>query len=121
LLTEAPLKAQTNSAENEENNDRLLNTGVVADTGFSHILEEMPLDEFNTSLETPESIERASLLNGDRFEAFQQRKRCSGRKLTAPESRAERGMGGFEWCDAIAFLGYLSLFFHKSFEYLLSE
>ena len=26
--TEAPLKGQTNSAENEENNDRLLNTGV---------------------------------------------------------------------------------------------
>ena len=66
--TESLPKEQTNSAENEENNDRLLNTGVVENTDFSHLLEEMPLNELYTPLqEVPESIGRAPIIIGDGF------------------------------------------------------
>ena len=44
--TEALPKEQTNSAENEENNDRLLNTGVVENTDFSHLLEELKIHPY---------------------------------------------------------------------------
>ncbi len=59
--TEAPLKEQTKSAENEENNGTLRNAGVVDDTDFSPLLEEMPLNEVNAHLQIPESIEITSL------------------------------------------------------------
>ena len=66
--TEALPKEQTNSAENEENKDRLLNTGVIVEsTDFSHLLEEMPLNELNTPLQVPEPIGRASIIIGDGF------------------------------------------------------
>ena len=65
--TESLPKEQTNSAENEENNDRLLNTDVVENTDFSPSLEEMPLNELNTPLQVPESIGRASIIIGDGF------------------------------------------------------
>ena len=53
---EALPKEQINSAKNEENNDTLVNTSVVENTNFTHLLAEMPLNELNTPLQVPESI-----------------------------------------------------------------
>ena len=63
--TESLPKEQTNLAENKENNDRLLNTGVVENTSFSPTLEEMPLNELNTPPQVPESIGRVPIIIGD--------------------------------------------------------
>ena len=94
----------------------MLNSDVVADTEIIDLLEELRLDEFDTPLQIPEFFERASIFIEEGFKAFQRRKSSSRRKLTAPESQAEREMGGFEWLDSIGFLGYFSFFFNKQFE-----
>ncbi len=100
-----------NSVENEENNDSLLNSDVVADTENIDHLEAMPLDEFDATLKLPESIQNASLLTRDGIEAFRRRKSSSWRKLTEQESRAEREMGGFEWLDSFHWISWIFLGF----------
>ncbi len=94
---EALPKEQTNLAENEENNDRLVNTGVVDDPDFGPLLEEMPLNELHTPLQIPQSIGRASILIEDGFKAFQRRKPSLGGKLQRQRvGQSERWEGSSE-------------------------
>ena len=58
---EAQPKERTNLLENSEVTDGILNSDVVADRGIMDLLEDDPLDEFDTPQEVPESIEITSL------------------------------------------------------------